>query len=85
MRSELDLEEFAADSGALAVCAYPRGDGSAAAPEHAGCVHPHHLGSRPASPAFQAYRTGKDGWTVNGVVDADGAPAFAAIPRTLLE
>ncbi|MEU7306313.1 MEDS domain-containing protein [Streptomyces sp. NPDC007189] len=85
LRSELDLEEFAADSGALVVCAYPRGDGGAGAPEHAGCVHPHHLGSRPASPAFQVYRTGKDGWTVSGVVDADGAPAFAAVLGTLLE
>ncbi|MFE3855064.1 MEDS domain-containing protein [Streptomyces griseorubiginosus] len=84
LRSELDLEEFAADSGALVVCAYQCGDGTAPAPDHAPCVHPQHLGSRPASPAFQVYRTGKDGWTVNGVVDADGAPAFGAILRTLL-
>lgn len=85
LRRELDLEEFAADSGALVVCAYPRGAGNAAAPEHAGCVHPHHLDGRPASPAFQVYRTGKDSWTVTGVVDADGAPAFAAVLRTLLQ
>ncbi|MGW1604452.1 STAS domain-containing protein, partial [Streptomyces eurythermus] len=42
-------------------------------------------GSRPASPAFQVYRTGKDGWTVNGVIDAEGADAFGAVLRTLLE
>lgn len=84
LRSELDLEEFAADSGALVVCAYQGGDWDASTLEEVRCVHPHHLGSRPASPSFQVYRTGKDGWTVNGVIDADGAPAFGAILRTLL-
>lgn len=84
LRSELDLEEFAADSGALVVCAYSSADWGASTLEKVRCVHPHHLGSRPASPAFQVYRTGKDGWTVNGVIDAEGAPAFAAILRTLL-
>ncbi|MEU3842802.1 MEDS domain-containing protein [Streptomyces sp. NPDC028635] len=84
LRSELDLEEFAADSGALVVCAYQGGGWDASALEEVRCVHPHHLGSRPASPSFQVYRTGKDGWTVNGVIDADGAPAFGAILRTLL-
>ncbi|CAM5638840.1 MEDS domain-containing protein [Streptomyces griseorubiginosus] len=84
LRSELDLEEFAADSGALVVCAYQCGQESAPAPERATCVHPQHLGGRPASPAFHVYRTGKDGWTLTGVVDAEGAPAFGAILRTLL-
>jgi anti-anti-sigma regulatory factor len=84
LRSELALEQFAADSGALVVCAYQRDEWDAPTLEHARCVHPHHLGSRPASPAFQVYRTGKDGWTVNGVIDTDGARAFDAILRTLL-
>ncbi|MFF5185837.1 MEDS domain-containing protein [Streptomyces sp. NPDC000345] len=84
LRCELDLEEFAADSGALVVCAYQGGDWDASTLENARCVHPHHLGSRPASPSFQVYRTGKDGWTVNGVIDADGASAFGAILGTLL-
>ncbi|MEU3861553.1 MEDS domain-containing protein [Streptomyces sp. NPDC028722] len=84
LRCELDLEEFAADSGALVVCAYSSAEWGASTLEKVSCVHPHHLGSRPASPAFQVYRTGKDGWTVNGVIDAEGAPAFAAILRTLL-
>ncbi|MEU2439608.1 MEDS domain-containing protein [Streptomyces rubradiris] len=85
LRSELDLEEFAADSGALVVCAYSGGEWDASTLEDVRCVHPHYLGSRPASPAFQVYRTGKDGWTVNGVIDAEGADAFGAILRTLLE
>ena len=84
LRSELDLEEFAADSGALVVCAYSATDWDASTLEQIGCVHPHHLGSRPASPSFQVYRTAKDSWTVNGVIDADGALAFATILRTLL-
>lgn len=84
LRSELDLEEFAADSGALVVCAYSGGDWDAPTLEQVRCAHPHHLGSRPASPAFQVYRTRKDGWTVNGVIDSEGASAFGAILRTLL-
>ncbi|MFF1297447.1 MULTISPECIES: MEDS domain-containing protein [unclassified Streptomyces] len=85
LRSELDLEEFAAGSGAVVVCAYSGADWAASTLDKVRCVHPHHLGSRPASPAFQVYRTAKDGWTVNGVVDADGAAAFGAILRTLLQ
>ncbi|MFF9813556.1 MEDS domain-containing protein [Streptomyces sp. NPDC014006] len=84
LRSELELEEFATDSGALVVCAYSGGGWDASTLEQVRCVHPHHLGSRPASPAFQVYRTGKDGWTVNGVIDSEGAPAFGNILRTLL-
>lgn len=84
LRSELDLEEFASDSGALVLCAYSSADWDAPTLEQIGCVHPHHLGSRPASPAFQVYRTGKDGWSVDGVIDSEGAPAFGAVLRTLL-
>ncbi|WP_330468817.1 MEDS domain-containing protein [Streptomyces longwoodensis] len=84
LRSELDLEEFAADSGALVVCAYQGRGWDPSALEQVRCVHPHHLGSRPASPSFRMYRTGKDGWTVSGVIDTDGAPAFGTILRTLL-
>lgn len=84
LRSELDLEEFAADSGALVVCAYRGAEWDASTLEKIRCVHPHYLGSRPASPAFQVYRTGEEGWTVNGVIDAEGAGAFGAALRTLL-
>lgn len=84
LRSELDLEEFAADSGALVVCAYRGVEWDASTLEEVRCVHPHYLGSRPASPAFHVYRTGKEGWTVKGVIDAEGAGAFGAVLRTLL-
>ncbi|MFJ6386886.1 MEDS domain-containing protein [Streptomyces sp. NPDC091972] len=84
LRSELDLEEFAADSGALVVCAYRGTEWDAPTLEEVRCVHPHHLGSRPASPAFRVYRTGKEGWTVNGIIDAEGAGAFGAVLCTLL-
>ncbi|MFI0514868.1 MEDS domain-containing protein [Streptomyces sp. WSLK1-5] len=84
LRSELDLEEFAADSGALVVCAYSGAEWGASTLDEVRCVHPHHLGSRPSSPAFQVYRTGKEGWTVNGTIDAEGADAFGAVLCSLL-
>ncbi|MBY8882273.1 MEDS domain-containing protein [Actinacidiphila acidipaludis] len=84
LRSELDLEEFAADTGALVVCAYSGADWDSSALRQIGCLHPHHLGSRPVSPAFQVYRTGKEGWTVHGIVDSEGAAAFGTILCTLL-
>lgn len=84
LRSELELEEFAADSGALVVCAYQGGDWDAAVLERIRCVHPHYLGNRPMPPSFRLYRTGNDGWTVKGVIDIDGALAFGAILLTLL-
>ncbi|MGW5774332.1 MEDS domain-containing protein [Streptomyces longwoodensis] len=84
LRSELDLEEFAADSGALVVCAYQGGGPNTSALRQVRCVHPHYVGNRPAPPSFRVYRTDKEGWTVDGVIDFGGAPAFGAILRTLL-
>jgi anti-anti-sigma regulatory factor len=84
LRSELELETFAADSGALVVCAYSGADWHPPALNPLRCVHPQHLGSDPHAPLFQVYRTGRDGWTVNGVVDSSGAPAFGEILRALL-
>lgn len=84
LRSELDLEEFAADTGALVLCAYSGTDWDAAALRQMACVHPHHLGSSPVAPAFRVYRTGGEGWTVDGIVDSEGATAFGTIVCTLL-
>lgn len=84
LRSELDLEKFAADSGALVVCAYSGADWNLSTLQEIGCVHPHYLGSRPVSPSFQVYRTAKEDWTVSGIVDSDGAAAFGTILCTLL-
>ncbi|WP_333774361.1 MEDS domain-containing protein [Streptomyces sp. IBSBF 3136] len=84
LRSELDLEEFAADTGAMVVCAYSGADWELPALQQINCVHPHHLGSRPVSPAFRVYRTEQEGWTVTGTVDSDGAVAFGTVLCTLL-
>ncbi|MFD5538632.1 MEDS domain-containing protein [Streptomyces sp. NPDC127079] len=84
LRSELDLEEFAADTGAMVVCAYSGTDWDLPALQQISCVHPHHLGSRPVSPAFRVYRTEQEGWTVSGTVDSDGAVVFGTILCTLL-
>ncbi|KAB2977449.1 antagonist protein [Streptomyces sp. SS1-1] len=84
LRSELELEEFAADSGASVVCAYQRGNWDAAPWTSSDVCTPPHLGSRPISPSFQLYRAGKGGWTVRGIVDTEGAVAFGAILVTLL-
>ncbi|MEV6839745.1 MEDS domain-containing protein [Streptomyces sp. NPDC051133] len=84
LRSELDLEEFAADTGAMVVCAYSGADWDLSALQQISCVHPHHLGSRPVSPAFRVYRTEQEGWTVTGTVDSDGAVTFGTILCTLL-
>ncbi|MGW2488212.1 MEDS domain-containing protein [Streptomyces sp. NPDC001606] len=84
LRSELDLEEFAADTGAMVVCAYSGADWDLPTLRQISCVHPHHLGVHPLSPAFRVYRTEQQGWTVTGTVDSDGAVAFGTILCTLL-
>jgi hypothetical protein len=84
LRSELDLEAFAADSGAMVVCAYSRAEWDPPALGPLMYVHPHHLGDGPQVPAFQVYRTARDGWTVTGVVDSSGADAFGDVLRALL-
>jgi hypothetical protein len=84
LRSELDLEEFAADTGALVVCAYSGVGWDLSTLQQIGCLHPHYLGSRAASPAFQVYRAGQQGWAVDGIVDSDGAALFGTILCALL-
>ncbi|MEU3553278.1 MEDS domain-containing protein [Streptomyces fragilis] len=84
LRSELELEEFAADTGALVVCAYSGADWDPSTLDQIACVHPHHLGSRPASTAFRVYRAGRKGWAVDGIVDSDGALLFGTVLCTLL-
>jgi ABC-type transporter Mla MlaB component len=84
LRSELDLEEFAADTGAMVVCAYSGADWDLSVLHQIECVHPHRVGGRPLSPAFRVYRSAKAGWAMEGVVDSDGAPAFRTVLCTLL-
>ncbi|MFE5207205.1 MEDS domain-containing protein [Streptomyces sp. NPDC056600] len=84
LRSELELEEFAADTGAMVVCAYSGAGWDPSTLDQIACVHPHHLGSRPASTAFRVYRAGRKGWAVEGIVDSDGSLLFGTVLCTLL-
>ncbi|MFI9155505.1 MEDS domain-containing protein [Streptomyces sp. NPDC053367] len=84
LRSELALEEFAADTGSMVLCAYSAADWDLPSLQQIGCLHPHHLGTPVVPPAFRVYRTGQEGWTVNGIVDSDGAAVFGDILCTLL-
>ncbi|MFC9291028.1 MEDS domain-containing protein [Streptomyces sp. NPDC057052] len=84
LQSELDLEEFAADSGAMVLCTYRPADWDPPALDQVRCVHPHHVGSRPAAPEFRVYTTGEGRWTVSGVIDSEGAAAFGAVLRGLV-
>jgi len=84
LRSELELEEFAADTGALVVCAYSGAGWDPSTLQQIACVHPHQMGGGAASTAFRVYRAGLRGWAVEGVVDSDGAALFGSILCTLL-
>ncbi|MET9506375.1 MEDS domain-containing protein [Streptomyces sp. NPDC006622] len=84
LQSELDLEAFAADSGATVLCTYRPGDWDPPILDQVRCVHPHHVGSRPEAPGFRVFRTGEGRWTVSGVIDAEGAAAFGAVLRSLV-
>ncbi|MGV9558256.1 MEDS domain-containing protein [Streptomyces sp. NPDC003401] len=84
LQSELDLEEFAADSGAMVLCTYRPGDWDPPTLDQVRCVHPHHVGSRPAAPEFRVYTTGEGRWTVSGVIDSEGAAAFGTVLRSLV-
>ncbi len=78
LEGELRLEEFAADSGAMVVCAYRRGQWDPSTLNHVVCVHPQSLGSRSRGPGFRMFRSGSDCWSVDGVIDSEGAAAFGA-------
>jgi hypothetical protein len=84
LRSELEFEEFAADTGSLVVRAYSGAGWDPSTLEQIACVHPHHLGSRAASTAFRVHRAGQRGRAVDGTVDSDGAVFFGTVLCTLL-
>ncbi|MGW1777382.1 MEDS domain-containing protein [Streptomyces sp. NPDC002104] len=78
---ELKLDEFASESGAIVVCAFSAAQWEASTLEHVACVHPQEMGTRAARPAFRMFSTGTDSWSVDGVVDSEGAMAFNAAVR----
>lgn len=78
LAQELRLDEFAAESGAIVVCAFRPSLWDAAALERIACVHPHEMGTRAQRPTFRMFSTGADGWSVDGVIDSDCAATFNA-------
>ncbi|MGW6950197.1 MEDS domain-containing protein [Streptomyces xanthophaeus] len=81
LAQELKLDEFAAESGAMVVCAFRPFEWDAPTLEHVVSVHPHEMGTRAQHPAFRMYCTGSDMWSVDGVIDSDCALAFNAAAR----
>ncbi|MFF3217008.1 MEDS domain-containing protein [Streptomyces sp. NPDC002886] len=81
---ELRLDAFAAESGAIVVCAFRPMLWEAPALERVACVHPHEVGRRAVRPAFRMFSTGADEWSVDGVIDSEGADAFNAAVRAAL-
>ncbi|MYT20877.1 hypothetical protein GTW69_11340, partial [Streptomyces sp. SID7760] len=47
-------------------------------------VHPHEMGTRAERPAFRMFSTGVGSWSVDGVIDSQGAAAFNAALRATL-
>ncbi|MFJ6793853.1 MEDS domain-containing protein [Streptomyces sp. NPDC091268] len=81
LAQELKLDEFAAESGAMVVCAFRPFEWDAPTLEHVASVHPHEMGTRAERPAFRMYCTGSDMWSVDGVIDSECALAFNAATR----
>ncbi|THA76010.1 hypothetical protein E6R60_14695 [Streptomyces sp. A0642] len=81
LAQELKLDEFAAESGAMVVCAFRPSEWNGPTLEHVASVHPHEMGTRAQRPAFRMYCTGSDMWSVDGVIDSEGALAFNAAAR----
>ncbi|MFG2576950.1 MEDS domain-containing protein [Streptomyces sp. NPDC048481] len=78
---ELRLDEFASETNAIVVCAFrpSRWDGPTL--DHVAGVHPHEMGIRAERPAFRMYSAGADVWSVDGVIDSEGADAFHTAMR----
>ncbi|MCY0939693.1 MEDS domain-containing protein [Streptomyces sp. H34-S4] len=81
LSQELALDEFAAECGAMVVCAFRPSQWEAHTLEYVASVHPHELGRRAERPAFRMFSTGADSWSVDGVIDSQGAAVFHAAVR----
>ncbi|MFD5142648.1 MEDS domain-containing protein [Streptomyces sp. NPDC058401] len=84
LAQELKLDEFAAESGAIVVCAFHPSLWDPLALERVACVHPHEVGRRAVRPAFRMFSTGTDEWSVDGVIDSEGADAFNTAARAAM-
>ncbi|MEU1509333.1 MEDS domain-containing protein [Kitasatospora sp. NPDC005748] len=81
LAGELKLDEFASESGAMVVCAFRPSRWDRTTLDGVACMHPHEVGTRAARPSFRMFSTGADRWSVDGVVDFEGAAAFNAAVR----
>ncbi|MGW0565984.1 MEDS domain-containing protein [Streptomyces tauricus] len=81
---ELRLDEFAAESNAIVVCAFGPSRWDAPALKYVEGVHPHEMGIRAGRPAFRMYSTGADSWSVDGVIDSECADVFNAAVRAAI-
>ncbi|MCQ9182230.1 MEDS domain-containing protein [Streptomyces sp. IBSBF 2953] len=81
---ELKLDEFASESNAIVVCAFRPSQWDGPTLEHVAGVHPHEMGIRAERPAFRMYSTGADVWSVDGVIDSEGADAFNTAVRAAM-
>ncbi|MEU9255417.1 MEDS domain-containing protein [Streptomyces sp. NPDC048270] len=84
LTQELGLDEFAAESGAMVVCAFRPLQWDPATLDNVVSVHPHEMGTRAARPSFRMYCTGTDMWSVDGVIDSQCAPAFSAAAQAAI-
>ncbi|MDA5279755.1 MEDS domain-containing protein [Streptomyces sp. Isolate_45] len=84
LAQELKLDEFASESGAIVVCAFRSSLWDAPSMERAACMHPHEMGTRAERPAFRMFSTGANEWSVDGVIDSEGADAFNAAARAAI-
>ncbi|OEJ30258.1 MEDS domain-containing protein [Streptomyces subrutilus] len=84
LAQELGLDEFAAESGAMVVCAFRPLQWDPSTLENVVSVHPQAMGTRAAHPSFRMYCTGTDMWSVDGVIDSQCALAFNTAVRTAI-
>ncbi|MFJ9341765.1 MEDS domain-containing protein [Streptomyces sp. NPDC101733] len=84
LAQELELDEFASESGAIVVCGFRSSLWDAPDLDRAACVHPHETGTRAPRPAFRMFSTGADRWSVDGVIDSECAAAFNAAVRAAM-
>jgi MEDS: MEthanogen/methylotroph, DcmR Sensory domain len=81
---ELGLQEFAAGNAASVVCAYRQDFWKPSLLRDLTTVHLRHVGAGLHAAGFRVAYAGAGGWALDGVVDMDGARAFAALLRAVL-
>lgn len=78
------LQELAAGNAASVVCAYRQDFWEPSLLRDLTAVHLRHVGAGLHTAGFRVTYAGSGGWALDGVVDLDGARAFAALLRAVL-